>query len=213
MGTPTFPPTPMQQFYDSSVPQEPTFLRQGDSWNWQRQFSDYPSNLYQLKYIFNSPSNRFVLDGTLTENAPIEADADGMTFDIAATTTQTDACAPDTYQMIAVLIGIANTTAAGEQVTLPLQDVRVAANVASATGPIDTRSTAKKNLDAVEAALLGNTDPSVAEYTINGRMLRRFDRSELLKEREYWRNEYKAELKAAGLYTENRNIKFRFKGW
>ncbi len=202
----------MRQFDDASVPYEPTYLRQGDSWNWQRQFADYPSNLYQLKYVFNSPSNRFVLDGTLAQGAPIVADADGQTFDIAAAPAQTTACAPDTYQLIAVLIGIGNTTAAGEQVTLPLQDVIVAPNVASAQGPVDTRSVAKKNLDAIEACLLGNADASVAEYTINGRMLRRFDRSELLKEREYWRNEYKAELKAAGIYTENRNITFRFKG-
>ncbi len=49
----------MRQFDDASVPMEPTFLRQGDSWDWQRQFADYPSNLYQLKYVFNSPNNRF----------------------------------------------------------------------------------------------------------------------------------------------------------
>lgn len=187
-------------------------LRQGDSWNWQRQFPDYPSNLYQLKYVFNSAGNRFVLDGTLSQNAPIVADGDGATFDIAALPAVTTNCASDTYQLIAVLIGIANTTAAGQQVTIPLQDVRVEPNLAGAQGPVDTRTNAKKNLDAIEACLLGNTDPGVAEYTINGRMLRRFNRAELLKEREYWRNEYKAELKAAGIYTENRNITFRFRG-
>jgi hypothetical protein len=211
MGTPTFPATPLPQFGDHNIPLEPTQLRQGDSWNWQRQFAEYPSNLYQLKYVFNSPSNRFVLDGTLSTGAPITADADGQTFDIAATPTQTADCIPDTYQMIAVLVGIANTTAAGAQVTLPLQDVRVAPNVAGAQGPVDTRSNAKKNLDAIEACLLGNTDPTVVEYTINGRMLRR-NRAEAIKEREYWKNEYKAELKAAGLYTETRNITFRFRG-
>ena len=44
-------------------------------------------------------------------------------------------------------------------------------------------------------------------------MLRRFTRAELIKEREYWKNEYKAELRAAGLYTETRTIGFRFKPW
>jgi hypothetical protein len=208
MGTPLTPNTPLRQFDDTSVPMEPTQLRQGDSWQWQRQFPDYPSNLYQLKYVFNSPKNRFVLDST----TGITADADGQTFDISPTSAQTATCAPDTYQLIAVLIGIGGTSAAGDLDTFPLQDVLVLPNIATATGPVDTRSNAKKNLDAIEACLLGNLDPSVAEYTINGRMLRRFDRSELLKEREYWRNEYKAELKAAGLYTETRNITFRFKG-
>lgn len=202
----------MRQFDDASVPFEPTQLRQGDSWNWERIFPDYPSNLYQLKYIFNSPTNRFVLDGAEAQNAPITAADDGQTFVVQARPSQTASAAPDTYQLIAVLVGIANTTAAGEQVTLPLQDVLVAPNVAGAQGPVDTRSVAKRNLDAIEACLLGNLDPSVAEYTINGKMLRRFSRADLIKEREYWKNEYRVELKAMGIYAESRNITFRFKG-
>ena len=100
-------------------------------------------NLYSLKYVLNSPRNRFVLDGTLAQNAPITASDDGQAFVIQATAAQSQACAPDVYQLIAVLIGLANTTAAGQQVTLPLQDVTVDANVAGASGPVDTRSMAK----------------------------------------------------------------------
>jgi hypothetical protein len=204
--------TPLRQFSDAAVPHEPTRLRQGDSWTWERIFPDFPSALYRLKYVLNSPHNRFVLDGTLAQNSPITAADDGQAFVVQATRAATAECQPDTYQLSAVLIGIPNTTADGEQVTLPLQDVTVDADIAGATGPVDTRSIAKKNLDAIEACLLGTTDPSVAEYTINGRMLRRFNRSELLKEREYWRNEYNGELRAAGLYASNRNITFRFRG-
>lgn len=208
MGTLSNPATPNQQFDASDVPLEPTRLRQGDSWNWERVFPDYPSGLYTLSYILNSAANRFPFPP-----AGITPADDGQGFLIQLTAAQTAACIPDTYQIVAVLSGIAGTTAAGQQETFPLQDVLVAANLATATGPVDTRSIAKKNLDAINACLLGNSDPSVAEYTINGRMLRRFTRKELISEREYWKNEYKAELRAAGLYTETRNIGFRFKPW
>jgi hypothetical protein len=208
MGKLTNPATPIRQFDSSDLPLEPTALRQGDSWNWERVFPDYPGSLYTLAYILNSASNRFAFPA-----ASITAADDGQGFVIQLTATQTAACAPDTYQIVAVLTGIAGTTAAGQQETMPLQDVLVEPNLASAAGPVDTRGNAKKNLDAINACLLGNTDPSVAEYTINGRMLRRFTRAELIREREYWKNEYKAELRAAGLYTETRTIGFRFKPW
>ena len=210
MGNLLNPATPITQFYDSDIPLEPTDLRAGDTWNWIRVFPNYPSGLYQLKYILNSAANRFVLDGTLTTAPPITADSDGQSFDIQAPATLTNGCYPDTYQLVAILIGIAGTTAAGEQVTLPLQDVTVTPNLASAAGPVDTRSDVKKNLDAVNACLLGNTDPSVSEYMINGRQLRRFPRADLIKERSFWRAQYKAELRAKGEYCPRRVIGFRF---
>lgn len=206
MGTLSNPATPLQQFDASDVPLEPTRLRQGDSWNWERVFPDYPSGLYTLSYILNSAANRFAFPATGITPAD-----DGQSFLIQLTAAQTAACAPDTYQIVAVLSGIAGTTHEGQQETISLQDVIVEANLATATGPVDTRSVVKANLDAINACLLGNTDPSVAEYTINGRMLRRFTRKELISEREYWKNEYRAEQRAAGLYTEPRNIGFRFK--
>jgi hypothetical protein len=210
MGNLLNPATPINQFYDSDIPLEPTDLRAGDSWNWMRVFPDFPSGLYQLKYILNSANNRFVIDGTLATNPPITADSDGQSFDIQAPATLTNGCPADTYQLAAILLGIAGTTAAGEQVTLPLQDVCVSPNLAAATGPVDTRSNVKKNLDAVEACLLGNTDPSVSEYMINGRQLRRFPRADLIKERSFWRAQYKAELRAKGEYAPRRVIGFRF---
>lgn len=199
------------QFSASDVPLEPTQLRAGDSWNWERMFPDYPSGLYQLKYVFNSARNRFVMDGTLASNPPITSDADGQTFDIQAPSTLTNTCVPDTYQLVAILIGITGTTAAGEQVTLPLQDVLVEPNLATATGPVDTRSFVKKRLDMIEACLSGDTRPDVQEYMINGRQLRRISPIELEKLRAYYKNLYKAELRAKGEYSSPRVIGFRFK--
>jgi hypothetical protein len=205
----TNPASPNPQFYDSDFPLEPTRLRQGDSWNWIRAFPDYPSALYTLTYILNSASNRFVLLST-GATPPITPDDSGQAFVIQATAVQTAACQPDTYSIAAVLSGIAGTTAQGQQETLVLQDVIVDPNLATAVGPVDTRSNCKKNLDAINTCLLNNADPSVQEYMINGRQLRRFSRADLLKEREYWKNEYRAELRASGQYTQPRGIGFRF---
>lgn len=211
MGTLENPATPILQFNAPDVPLEPTQLRQGDSWNWARVFPDYPSNLYQLKYVFNSSANRFVLDGTLATTPPITPDADNQAFDVQAPGTVTALCAPDTYQLVAILLGIAGTTAAGEQVTIPLQDVNVQPNLATATGPVDTRSFIKRRLDMVEACLSGDTRPDVQEYMINGRQLKKINPLELEKLRVHYKSKYKAELRAQGEYAPRRVIGFRIK--
>jgi hypothetical protein len=203
--------TPIPQFDAPDVPIEPTQLRQGDTWNWERAFPDYPSNLYQLKYVFNSSASRFVLDGTLATNPPITSDTDGQTFDIQAPSTLTATCQPDTYQLVAILIGIADTTAAGEQVTMPLQDVLVEANLATATGPVDTRSFVKKRLDMIEDCINGDTRPDVQEYMINGRQLKKIPPAELEKLRVHYKSKYRAELRAQGEYAGRRVIGFRFR--
>jgi len=210
MGSLKNPSTPIPQFNDPDVPIEPTSLRQGDTWNWARAFPDYPSNLYQLKYVFNSAANRFVLGDPLEVNPPITPDADNQTFDIHATSGVTATCQPDTYQLVAILIGVAGTTAEGEQVTMPLQDVMVEANLATATGPVDTRSFVKKRLDIIEAALSGDTRPDVMEYMIAGRQLKKINPAELEKLRVHYKSKYKAELRSQGEYAGRRVIGFRF---
>ncbi len=155
MGSLTNPSTPIPQFADSDVPLEPTRLRQGDSWNWLRQFAAYPSSLYTLSYILNSADNRFVFP-----SAGITADGDGQGFVIQLTAAQSAGCQPDTYDFVAVLTGIAATTAAGQQVTMVLQAVGVDANLATANAPVDTRSFVKRTLDIIEAAISGNTRPT-----------------------------------------------------
>lgn len=211
MGALVNPNTPLPQFGDSDLPFAPTVLRQGDSWNWQTAFPDFPSALYQLQLIFNSANNRFLLDGTLTQNAPITAADDSQSFLVQATATQTGSCQPDQYQIVAVLIGIGGTTAAGQQVTLELQSVNVQPNLAGALGPVDTRSFVKKRLDMIEAAISGDTRPDVQEYVINGRQIRKISPLELEKLRTYYRAQYRAELRAKGEYASPRTIGFRFK--
>jgi hypothetical protein len=209
MGSLKNPSTPIAQLHDPAVPFVPTQLRAGDSWNWMQAFGEYPANLYNLKYVFNSANNRFLLDGTLATDAPITAAADGETFAVQAASSVTADCPADTYQIIAVLIGIAGTDAAGQQVTLPLQDVTVEPNLATATAPVDQRSFIKRRLDMIEAAIAGDARPDVQEYTIQGRQLRKWEPDKLEALRQKYAAMYQAELRAKGQYARPRMIGFR----
>lgn len=205
MGTLPNPATPLAQFYDSDIPLEPTQLRAGDSWNWIRQFLNYPSAIYTLSYILNSPTGRFVFPvGSITP------DASGVAFLVQLSPTQTAPVVPGIYDFIAVLADASATPP--QQVTLALQSVNVLADIASATGGVDTRSFVKKTLDTIELAIAGNTRPDIQEYMINGRQIRKISPIELEKLRATYREAYKAEQRAAGMYTAPRGIGFRIRG-
>lgn len=205
MGALVNPITPNPQFEDSDVPMEPTRLRAGDSWNWTRNFPNYPSATYTLSYILNSPNNRFVFppDG-------ITPAADGQSFLIQMTPAQTGVVA-DTYDFIAVLTGNVDTVSAGQQVTLVLQSVAIDPNLATASGPVNTQSFVKQILDTIEAAIAGNTSPGVQEYMINGREVRRISPLDLEKLHAIYQKKYTAELRARGEYAPRKQvIGFRF---
>jgi hypothetical protein len=205
MAAPLNPSSPNPQFFDSDVPLLPTRLRQGDSWQWVCSFTDYPSADYTLKFLLNSPTNRFVFP-----SGGITADSDGLSFDVNLTTTQTAACAPDTYDFVAVISGIAATPTAGCQETLVLQSVVVDPNLATASGAVDTRSFVKKTLDTIKAAISGDTRPDVQEYMINGRQLRKLDKMQLEKLNALYEYKYAAERRARGEYVTSRSPGFRF---
>jgi hypothetical protein len=207
MGTLANPATPIAEFHDSAVPLEPTHLRAGDSWNWTRAFPNYPSAAYTLTYILNSPTHRFVFPA-----AAITPDKDSQSFDIQLSPTQTGPCPADTYDFVAVLTQAAS---AGDgqipqQVTLVLQSVLIEANLATATGPVDTRSFVKRTLDMIRAAILGDARPDVQEYMIQGRQLRKIPRKELETLLASYEYRYKAELRARGEYTPSKSPGFRF---
>lgn len=205
MGSLTNPATPLAQFYDSAIPLEPTQLRAGDSWNWIRQFLNYPSAICSLSYILNSPTGRFVFPA-----GSITPDASGVAFLIQLSPTETASVAPGTYDFIAVLTDASATPP--QQVTLALQSVTVLANIAGATAGVDTRSFIKKTLDTIEAAISGNTRPDIQQYMVNGREIHKISPIELEKLRATYREMYKAEMRAAGMYTAPRGIGFRIRG-
>lgn len=84
---------------------------------------------------------------------------------------------------------------------------------AVSTLPIDTRSTARKALDAIDAYLANPANLAAASYTIAGRTLSRFPRAELMAERGKWQAEVAREEAAARLAAggvDPRRIYVRF---
>lgn len=198
MATPPVTPLHLDPL---DYPAEPDALRAGDSWKWSRQFDQYPSGAgWTLQYILNSPAGRFAFP-----SGSITASEDGSGFDIALTPEQTVAVVAGTYEMYAVL------TQGDLKQTFPLQNVRIDPNLATATGPVDTRSFVKKTLDAIEAAIAGDTSANVQEYEIHGRKVRYIDRLQLAQLREHYKREYRAELIAKGEYTPKNKVGIVFR--
>lgn len=77
----------------------------------------------------------------------------------------------------------------------------------------DNRSTAKKNLDAINAVLQGKITKDVSQYQIAGRMVTRMSLDDLLKARDRFSREYKRELQAEaaaqGRPLQNK-VRFKF---
>ena len=201
MQNPPFTPLFTQP---SDVALDPTALRAGDSWEWLRIFPGYlPSDGWTLQYILNSPGARFAFpDGAVT------AMPDGFTFSISVTGAQTAAVLGGQYELYAIL---ANTSADLQQ-TVELQRVRVAPNLSTATAAVDTRSFAKKSLDMLEAAILGDQSPMVQEYEIHGRRVQYMSRLQLKQLRDQFKSEVRAEMIASGEYVPKRRVGIAFTG-
>jgi hypothetical protein len=59
---------------------------------------------------------------------------------------------------------------------------------------VDYRSNARKCLDAIDAAMLGNASKTHLEYEIAGRRIREMDKTELLKFKNYYQTLVNAEI-------------------
>lgn len=81
----------------------------------------------------------------------------------------------------------------------------VVTNYADQSSNYDARSVAKKNLDAINTALINRNDPTIATYSLAGRSLSRFTSTELLEERKVWRAEYNREQRKKDIANGNGN--------
>jgi hypothetical protein len=84
-------------------------------------------------------------------------------------------------------------------------------NLEAALAVGDRRSTAQRNVEAVQAMLEGNAGEGVRRYRINNRELERYSVAELLQLLSYWKAELKREERAeAGRSTLGPRIAVRF---
>lgn len=167
---------------------EPTELRAGDTWKWTRTLADYPASAWTLKYRFKNASGGF----------EIVASASGNDYSISVAATTTTGYAAGAYTWTAWVEG-----GSSEKYTVDAGVCTLKADYRanSAGSALDDRTHARIVLDAIEAVLQNRASLDQQEYEIAGRRLVRMKIGELLK----LRQTYLAEVRAQALAEQIQN--------
>jgi hypothetical protein len=180
---------------------EPTRLQAGDRWAWKRVdlSGDYPTASYSLSYVARR-------DGT-GERIAITASETTEGYIVEVASTVTADYAPGRYQWSAFI----TRTSDGARAEVGYGSFEVGANRATSTD--DPRSFAQIALDNIEAYLKDPNNLQAASYSVAGRSLSRWNRADLLTERDRMKAEVNREKQAEklrqGLGT-NQTIRVRF---
>lgn len=165
----------------TAVPRE---LIAGNTWTWTVTYDDFPAGTWTLAYHFRKAAHYFDISGA-------EVVASGTAFVVTATAATTAGRVAGTYAWEAYATNgtVRYLAAHGEVVVKP--------NMATAA-VLDTRSNARKMLDAIDAYLIDSNNLAAARYQIGGRSLDRWPRDKLLEERSRLKFEVQGEQAAAG---------------
>jgi hypothetical protein len=193
----------MANLFDSAnyPTREPTALQAGDLWAWKRTdlVTDYPSSAYSLSYI----ARREITGEKIAISTT--GSTDGYTVSVSSTTT--DNYEEGRYHWVAYI----TRTSDSARIEVDKGVFEVAPN--RSTSSADPRSFAQIALDNIETYLKDPTNLAAASYSIAGRSLSRWNRADLLTERERLKGEVtrerRAEQIAKGLGT-NATIRVRF---
>ncbi len=171
---------------------EPTTVNAGDTVIWRRTLADYPaSDGWALEYTLLSAAAKIT----------INAVADGADHLVNAAAGTTGSWAAGDYAWRA------QVSKAGQVFTVGEGRMTVRPSFTAAT-TLDTRSSARKALEAVKAYLADANNIKASEYEIAGRQLRRYTLSELWAHHDRLvtevRNEGAADRIAAGLPSNTR---------
>lgn len=155
---------------------EPTLLRAGDSWRWDRTFADYPvSEGWVLSYAFLSLSDATAA-GKLTWDANWVTD-DGITFSVAIPATATATLSAGAWRWAAFV------TLDDDRFTAAEGTVQVESNLATAAAGAEV-TWASEMLAVVRAeiqARINGTGSAHEGYTIGDRALNKMSMAELNK--------------------------------
>lgn len=187
--------------YPAAVPASVT---RGDRWAWKLSSiaSAYPSSAYTVKWIA-----RLEADAATDNEITVTATASGLNylFEVAAATTVGYHLGAYRWQLVVI------RDSDSERVVIDTGRTTVEADQDDASG--DHRSFARRALENLEAALVGNTSPDVVNYSISGRAIGRMSADERIRLRNYYRHcvaaEDRAALAAAGRPNGTR-IRTRF---
>lgn len=171
----------------------PASIRAGDTVEWITSEPDYPaSDGWALSWRLINAAGKIDITST----------ASGADHAVSVAASESDGWATGQYDWVCLATkGAARkTVSSGKTEILP--------DLAALSTGFDTRTTAKKLLDAVEDALLKRASRTDLEYEIAGRRLKAMTHGELLAARDKLKREVASEDKAArvaaGLPAGNR---------
>jgi hypothetical protein len=178
--------------------QVPAELIAGDTWEWRETLADYPASAWDAAWYFQNAGGAFSVAGV--------ADGDVHTARVEASVTA--ARKPgDYYWRLTVEQGDGGVPEVITRKTVSEGWVAVTPNPAKG-GALDHRSTARVVLEMINAYLSDPTNLAAASYSLAGRSLSRWTRTDLLIERDKWtqevRSEEAAEAMAKGLGNPRR---------
>lgn len=192
------------EFNDSPIPPEPTNILAGETLNWRRSFAKYPASAgWTLKYVLNSPTGRIVV-------TPADVTADGDVFVVAIPSSETQNWNPGTYQILGVVQLAAADPNPAQRFTVALGQIVVGVDILDSTQPQDTRSQNEIDLANIDLMLSGRAGDGVQEYTINGRMLRRYSLADLRALRSDFASRVRQEKADRGEYQRPRTVAVHF---
>ena len=170
----------------------------GDSIGWTESLADYPASLWTLTYkLLNSA-------GAIT----ISTSANGDDHVVSEDGSVTNGYTPGEYKYFAYVTENANPN---NRVTVEQDTIVIAENIAIATN-LETRTQAKRTLDAINAVIEGRASKDQESMSYKGRAIGRTPIEDLLKLRDRFavtvQQEEDAENLAKGIKT-NRNVKVR----
>lgn len=175
---------------------EPLQLNAGDTWRWTRTLDDYPASQgWTLSYTLINAAAKIT----------INASASGNDHAVLVAANTTGGYAPGAYEWRA------RVSKAGEVYTVG--EGRITVRNALAASTLDTRSHARKTLEAVESVIEGRAGSAVLEYQIAGRSLKHIPIADLLVLRDKYRAEVMREDAAAAVASglpDRRRVFVRF---
>lgn len=156
--------------------QVPDDLVAGDTWEWVRELTEYPAPTWDAAWYFENADSSF----------DVSAVDSGAQHSATVPSATSATLKPGRYRW-RLLVTSGSTRKSVEQGW-----VEVLRNPAAA-GNFDHRTVARRTLEVIEAYLVDPTNLAAANVTLGGRSLSRWNRADLLVERDKWKAEARAE--------------------
>jgi len=151
---------------------EPRTFRQGELVQWTRDLTDFPASAWTLIYTFRSTSHAFTVTATADGDTHAAAIAAAVSADIPAADYSWQAIADD---------GVLDFKQLGAGF------LTVEKDLALADDGFETRTFARRMLDAIEARLEGTADRDDISYSTEGLSVSRYSPEQLEERRRHYR--------------------------